>query len=702
MNGRWLFGLAGCMSALTMISGAAIAQGIALDGIVVTSTKTSEAAIDALSGTSVISKEQLDQQFQADKASTFLMTLPGVTTSETARDTATAINLRGLQDFGRVNVLIDGARQNFQRTGHNADGFFYIDPEMIKRVDITRGPSATIYGSGAIGGVAAFDLIDADDILKPGEMSAVRTRTRYSTNGDGRLASGTGAVKVGNFDVVGQLNGRWSNEYEDGSGKEVANSGDTTKSGMAKARWRPALGHQFTGTIVDYNSEFVDTTATGGSPRATEVNNQQYSLGYTFSRPDSPLVDFSAKVYRNNTEVEQRRLTAIFIPPGTPGFPAGVNIPVGAKRTFNVDTVGTDVHNTSRFTFGSTKLALTYGGDVFRDEVKNNDPFEGGDVFTPSGERTVGGAFVQSRLTFFDKIDLITALRYDTYSLSGTVITGGGTQDLDTDGDRVSPKITLGVTPVKGITVFGTYAEGYRAPAVTETFISGFHPQPGPPFEFLPNPFLRPEVAHNLEAGVNFKFDSVVTTGDAFRARVVVFRNKVDDFIDPTLSPPGPGFPSGSYQYQNISQATLEGVEVEAMYDAKAWFAGVAAHHIRGTNEDTGEGLYSVPADRVVLTAGFRALEQRLTAGGRVHFVAAQDRLPSAFAGAAVITPSEAYTLVDLFAQYEISENATLNLNVDNLFDVNYRQYLDQNNSPGLSARVGMTIRFGYTPGATP
>ena len=68
------------------------------------------------------------------------MTLPGVTTAETARDSAVAINIRGLQDFGRVNVLIEGARQNFQRSGHNANGVFYIEPEMLKGVDITRGP----------------------------------------------------------------------------------------------------------------------------------------------------------------------------------------------------------------------------------------------------------------------------------------------------------------------------------------------------------------------------------------------------------------------------------------------------------------------------------------------------------------------------------------------------------------------------------
>ena len=87
-------------------------------------------------------------------------------TAESALDTAQSINIRGLQDFGRVNVLVDGARQNFQRSGHIANGVYYIEPEMLKGVDITRGPTSVIYGSGAIGGVAAFSVLDADDILR--------------------------------------------------------------------------------------------------------------------------------------------------------------------------------------------------------------------------------------------------------------------------------------------------------------------------------------------------------------------------------------------------------------------------------------------------------------------------------------------------------------------------------------------------------
>jgi hemoglobin/transferrin/lactoferrin receptor protein len=120
---------------------------------------------------------------------------------------------------------------------------------------------------------------------------------------------------------------------------------------------------------------------------------------------------------------------------------------------------------------------------------------------------------VQSHATFFDTIDVIAALRYDTYEISGDA--------ADLDGSRVSPKITVGYTPTKGMTFFGTYAEGYRAPAVTETLISGIHPPPGS-FTFLPNPNLRPEVAHNLEAGINLKYDGIFKRGDAFRGRVVV------------------------------------------------------------------------------------------------------------------------------------------------------------------------------------
>src|SRR5690606_28721544 len=111
------------------------------------------------------------------------------------------------------------------------------------------------------------------------------------------------------------------------------------------------------------------------------------------------------------------------------------NFPVGAKRRLDVRTEGFDVYNTSRCEIvGDVRMALTYGGDGFRDTVKTFDPAGSGDEFTPSGERSVFGGFVQSHWTFFDIVDLIGAVRYDNYELQG-----GGTELSD---DHVSPKVT--------------------------------------------------------------------------------------------------------------------------------------------------------------------------------------------------------------------------------------------------------------------
>jgi hemoglobin/transferrin/lactoferrin receptor protein len=516
-------------------------------------------------------------------------------------------------------------------------------------------------------------------------------------------------VRSGNFDILGQANGRWTNDYEDGDGSDILNSGDTTKSYLGKARWRLAEGHEVTATIIDYHSEFIDQTDSldavthefsSAVARDSDLDNRQYSLGYTFARPDTPLIDFSAKIYRNITDLDQVRLT-----PGAPSIPeAGPFNPcptpceqAGAKRGFHLETEGFDVFNTSKFAFSNVRTALTYGGDAFRDEVTTLETSPGGnaDEFTPGGERTVAGAFIQSKTTFFEVVDIIAAARYDTYDLEGE---DGATLE----GDRVSPKVTAGITPLNGLTLFATYAEGYRAPAVTEVFNAGVHPPPAPPFNILPNPDLEPEVAHNVEGGVNLKYDGIVTSADKFRAKFVAFQNKVDDYIDGVFVFPPDGPAPFSFQYQNIANATLEGLELEGTYDAHLWFVGVTAAKIRGTNDVTGNPLLTIPADQITVTAGFRALEDKLLVGARGHFVAAQDRVPPIdpvlLQGGTIsqeLLESDAYTVVDLFAQYVLTDEATINVNIDNIFDEDYRQYLDLTDSPGLNARVGLTMRLG-------
>ena len=110
-----------------------------LDTITVAASKTEERAIDALAPVSVVTLEQI-QGLQPNRLSGILYQIPGVSVQERGDDPATVINIRGLQDFGRVAVVVDGARQNYQRSGHNANGSFFLDPELIGSVDIVARP----------------------------------------------------------------------------------------------------------------------------------------------------------------------------------------------------------------------------------------------------------------------------------------------------------------------------------------------------------------------------------------------------------------------------------------------------------------------------------------------------------------------------------------------------------------------------------
>ena len=206
---------------------------------------------------------------------------------------------------------------------------------------------------------------------------------------------------------------------------------------------------------------------------------------------------------------------------------------VGDRRGYVLDTLGIDVYNTTRFNVGDWRNAVTLGVDAFQDDVRTSDSRGNSNITTPGGLRTVSGGFAQLKQNYSTWFEVVSAIRYDRYDLhSPTVATGGG-------GDRFSPKITIGVTPVAGFTPYVSYAEGYRAPVdhgdadrrrarhrrwSAALPLSGRHCGL---FCFLPNPNLRPEVGKNKEAGLNLKYDDIFTSGDSFRGKFNVFRNDV-------------------------------------------------------------------------------------------------------------------------------------------------------------------------------
>jgi hemoglobin/transferrin/lactoferrin receptor protein len=720
---------AAAMNARAQAGGAAVQS---LDTITVAASKTEERAIDALAPVSSVSMEQI-QGLQPNRLSDIFYSVPGVSFQERGDDPATVINIRGLQDFGRVAVVVDGARQNYQRSGHNANGSFFLDPELVGGVDVVRGPTANIYGSGAIGGVVSFRTKDINDVVRPGERWGVDMTGSGGTNSARGLGSIFGGVRATpNVDVFGGAVYRTQGNYKDGNGTEIGNTGNELAAGLMKVTVRPAEGHEIKlgGVFQDYqynigqfNRGPVLTAAQralfqGSSVYASDAKNYMGTLTWKYSRPDDNLWDWSMSLYGNRTDNDQTKTFhnsasgAAFCGNGNTGN--NISGCVGDKRGYSLNTLGIDVYNTTRFNVGDWRNAVTLGIDAFQDDVSTFDSRGNSNITTPGGLRTVSGGFAQLKQNYSTWLEVISAIRYDHYDLhSPTVATSGG-------GDRFSPKITVGVTPVAGLTPYVSYAEGYRAPSITETLISGAHATGGGPaffpcpdgtvglFCFLPNPNLRPEVGKNKELGLNLKYDGIFAANDSFRGKFNLFRNEIDGYIDLVASTPVPVPPFGSFsqffQYQNIAHAQIEGFEAETMYDAGLWYVGVAGHLIRGKNVATNVGLATITPRKITTTGGVRLLDRRLILAAQWSSFGANNDVPAGY------LPATGYELVNLYLTWHATKDIMFTASIDNLLNQYYRPYAIPGSStdgttqndvlwsspgPGRVYKAGLKIHFG-------
>jgi hemoglobin/transferrin/lactoferrin receptor protein len=649
-----------------------------------------------------VDQEQLDRRM-ATTPNEMLLGVPGVAVQADARRVSSSINIRGLQDFGRVAVIVDGARQDFQRSDHGTQSTFYIDPELVKSVDVIRGPVANTYGSGAIGGVVFFDTKDAEDFLKPDETWAASATGRYESNGKGWTTSASGAYRFNeNWDALGNIVYRNYDNYKDGAGNTVNGTGFDVLSGLLKTTIRPSENSElklgWTGSSDSWNE------ISGGKP-AYDVDMKQntFTARYNITDDAKSWLDLHINASYNKTNLNQVALVPI---PGRfdPVTGVPVVLPAGSRSSFDIGTSAIDIWNTSRFETSGIAHELTYGGDWVGDKVKTDGTAGGDSFYTPSGKRNVSGAYIQDKLTW-DWLEVIAGLRYDNYSLKGT--------NSETSGDRVSPRVTVGVSPFEsaglaGLQFYGTYAEGYRSPSLTETFISGNHPA-GISFPFLPNPNLRPETGKTTEFGVNYKANDILEPGDAFRLKAAYFNNDIDDYIGIVrLSPfvPGSGCTMGfgppfCYQYQNFANAKINGFELETVYDAGWGYAGLSASIIDGHTISTNgvqAGLLTIPSSQVTAQLGLRFLEDKLTVGGEVQYNGKPKDNPIA----------EDYTLVNAFVSYQATDNLKIDFRADNLFDVKYANPLNivpattpgaapvfAAYEPGITLKLAATMRFG-------
>lgn len=590
----------------------------------------------------------------AGTAADMLRRVPGITVTGSGRSNGQDLMMRGYDRRG-VLTLVDGIRQGTD-TGH-INGTF-LDPALVKRIEVVRGPSALLYGSGALGGVVSYETVDAADLLLPGHDSGFRV---YGTAGTGDHSLGMGASAYGktdNLDGLLSFGTRDVGDLRQGNGFDAPND-ETISNVLAKGTWKLDDNQSLSGNLRYYNNSAQEpknpqTPASSSGNLMTDRSTIQRdaALSYKLKPAGQDWLDAEAKVYYSDVKINAH---------------ANGGEDEARKQT----TKGAKLENRTRL-FADTFAShlLTYGTEAYKQEQTPGGATES----FPHAKINFASGWLQDEITLRDlPVTLLAGTRYDNYK-------GSSDGYADVDADKWSSRGAVSITPTDWLMLFGSYSQAFRAPTMGEMYNDSKHfsiPM-GPTTitnYWVPNPNLKPETNETQEYGFGLRFDDLMLADDSLQFKASYFDTKAKDYIttDVTMElgrgPRGPYCISCTTFSTNIDRAKIWGWDATLSYKTP-WFGwDLAYNRTRGKNEATGDWLSSINPDTVTSSLDVPLGETGLSAGWVATFAERATRVETGTAEQA------GYGVNDFYLSYkgrDRLQGMTTTVVLGNAFDKEY------------------------------
>ncbi|WP_187322333.1 TonB-dependent hemoglobin/transferrin/lactoferrin family receptor [Serratia marcescens] len=590
----------------------------------------------------------------AGTAADMLRRVPGITVTGSGRSNGQDLMMRGYDRRG-VLTLVDGIRQGTD-TGH-INGTF-LDPALVKRIEIVRGPSALLYGSGALGGVVSYETVDAADLLLPGHDTGFRV---YGTAGTGDHSLGMGASAYGktdNLDGLLSFGTRDVGDLRQGNGFDAPND-ETISNVLAKGTWKIDDSQSLSGNLRYYNNSAQEpknpqTPASSSGNLMTDRSTIQRdaALSYKLKPAGQDWLDAEAKVYYSDVKINAH---------------ANGSEDEARKQT----TKGAKLENRTRL-FADTFAShlLTYGTEAYKQEQTPGGATES----FPQAKINFASGWLQDEITLRDlPVTLLAGTRYDNYK-------GSSDGYADVDADKWSSRGAVSITPTDWLMLFGSYSQAFRAPTMGEMYNDSKHfsiPM-GPTTitnYWVPNPSLKPETNETQEYGFGLRFDDLMLADDSLQFKASYFDTKAKDYIttDVTMElgrgPRGPYCISCTTFSTNIDRAKIWGWDATLSYKTP-WFGwDLAYNRTRGKNEATGDWLSSINPDTVTSSLDVPLGETGLSAGWVATFAERATRVETGTAEQA------GYGVNDFYLSYkgrDRLQGMTTTVVLGNAFDKEY------------------------------
>lgn len=626
--------------ALSCALPAAAAETASGDQITVTATGNQRSTFDAPMMVSVIDAASPSGQ-TASSAADMLRAVPGITLDGTGRTNGQDVNLRGYDRRG-VLVLVDGVRQGTD-TGHLNSTF--LDPALIKRIEVVRGPSALLYGSGALGGVIAYETVDAADLLFDGQRSGYRVFGSGAT-GDSSLGMGASAFgRSDNFDGIVSWSSRDRGDIRQSEGEDAPND-ESISNWLAKSTWTLDPAQSLSGSLRYYNN------------RAQEPKNPQ---SVEASDASNPMADRS-------TIQRDGQLSYRLAPQGQQWLDAKATLywsEVRINAESNDDgnefrkqtTTGGKLENRTRlFEQSAASHLITWGGEHYRQEQSPGGVTTG----FPDADIAFSSGWLQDEITLRDlPVSLLAGTRYDSYK-------GSSDGYEDVDADKWSSRGAISVSPTDWLMLFGSYAQAFRAPTMGEMYNDAKHFSIGSFYTnyWVPNPNLRPETNETQEYGFGLRFDDLLLASDALEFKASYFDTKAKDYISTSVD-----FMAATTMSYNVPHAKIWGWDMMAKYSADLFSLDLAYNRTRGKDEDTGEYIASLNPDTVTSRLDIPLPQSAFSVGWLGTFADRSTHISSGY------SKQPGYAVNDFYVSYHGQQQLrglTTTLVLGNAFDKAY------------------------------
>jgi outer membrane receptor for ferrienterochelin and colicins len=590
--------------------------------IVVTGTRTAKLLSNSPVLVDVIDGETIAKISQGTLANT-LNYIPGVVVKRSVKD-GYNIQMQGF-DGDHVLILIDG-QPIVSPTGSSAD-LDQIPASNIAQIEVIRGAASVMYGSSAMGGV----------------INIITQKTEGS------------ALKL-DYDV---------SQYQG----NTIDSGDLNHTIKVHAvegilGWRTQLnalliddqGYDYDSATISQDAASVEKKFITLSTNKTHKNlttNIKYQWLSDKKLRDSSAIPGQSDVIYYQTDVDQQQLDLGLKSTSNPKAPWQLN----ARYIDHQETSGqsNSIRDTNivlseingQKVFQLNSIELVTGGVIHLDKLDQDKPKEG--IIEINNERRESvEAFIQGN-----------------WVTSDYQVLAGMRSQYDSDFGWHN---ALRLSTMKNFT-FGKgklqwragVGQSYRVPNLKERFYVFDHSALG--YMVLGNKALKPETAESISSSLTFN-TSLADNFVDLRSDISVHYSKTEDLIDSVIDPEQSAETGLSiYQYQNISEAKIHGVDISTELTFSQWKTQLNYSYLT-SEDDNNERLLSRPRHQIKANINYDidAYDIELIAYAVYQ---AGEAVPDSYQG---IEKNE-YTTVNAVLNQTLTEKLSWRISIDNIFD---------------------------------